>query len=889
MATPGPTTTTPAPKPSAGPAAKPKTTPATTTPAPKPTPAPAAKAKATPAVKKKPGNKGDFHGKRADFLTGKMDEYLTASKRGKTRDFYPRLFKDYWMQFNWCLPLDKDPSAADNFPANSAQLSEEEMKQKGRTQADVQRKIKTWYNHRRTAMGLTSNPFTPWLSRLRRPEGKAPKRITDYQYYMQHDKYKDSVNALFMERHWDAPRDEHLARRCDVARELFKLEPQTVKDEIRKEAQAELEAERTRWEDAEEGLPSLEEAEQEEARARFTGVVTPLLQALRAYTGYHVSMIAGRVVDGQFELKSVHAGTTKAATGEEGVDWTDWDKKGYKDHVLDQWMRYLVAADRAPGDSAVDPVASVGDANSSPNAVTPAAGANASPNGAGAPLGQSSGPTSSTPSQPDLPSLDNDDDPPASLIPPSSTPSSSLPPPPPASTEPSGVEEPGYAEMLEGRMSTLPILEDGMRAALMALDPEARERRLGELEAMSETQLRRANNIAHREAELAKAKARAEPIPPQTANPQKRKKAAPGKAAPRKRKQKGRRDEEDEDEPSAEESDSDDDDDDVEPARRDPPQTRQRKAAVTASGGQDAEQRGEQNATATAKTPGGTTTTAVTASGGQETEQRGEQNATATAKTPGGTTTDKAAATPAPGAKKAQAKIGAAVSTTRGKPSKSFEVAKAPKWAQNARATLLDSDFSTEQGWIDAIVAWWAFEASTKFVSPVRGFAADGRPSEIQTWIKYARATRPEIKNSTQFVEKWQGWWKSINPSWRLQDGVLVKESEGSWDVMRKPGSNGFLGVLACLKWWREEKGSTSEWADALADVTWVLRTLLTSSDESEDDDEDRMEGVVEYGSAGVPNEGAAGGGSGGIPTPGSGPGGAGNGGDEMEGVVTEM
>ncbi|KAJ6490425.1 hypothetical protein C8R47DRAFT_977341, partial [Mycena vitilis] len=109
-----------------------------------------------------------------------------------------------------------------------------------------------------------------------------------------------------------------------------------------------------------------------------------------------------------------------------------------------------------------------------------------------------------------------------------------------------------------------------------------------------------------------------------------------------------------------------------------------------------------------------------------------------------------------------------------------------------------------------------------------RGFTADGRPSEIQTWIKYARATRPEIKNSVQFIEKWQGWWKSINPSWRLQDGVLVKKSEGAWDVMRKPGSNGFLGVLACLKWWREEKGSTSEWADALADVTWVLRTLLT-------------------------------------------------------------
>jgi hypothetical protein len=70
-----------------------------------------------------------------------------------------------------------------------------------------------------------------------------------------------------------------------------------------------------------------------------------LLQALRAYTGYHITLIAGRVVDKSFDLRSLHAGKTKHHNGEDGGrDFTDWDQKAYKAHVLDQFMRYLVAA-----------------------------------------------------------------------------------------------------------------------------------------------------------------------------------------------------------------------------------------------------------------------------------------------------------------------------------------------------------------------------------------------------------------------------------------------------------------------------------------------------------------------------------------------------------------
>jgi hypothetical protein len=54
----------------------------------------------------------------------------------------------------------------------------------------------------------------------------------------------------------------------------------------------------------------------------------------------------------------------------------------------------------------------------------------------------------------------------------------------------------------------------------------------------------------------------------------------------------------------------------------------------------------------------------------------------------------------------------------------------------------------------------------------------------------------------------------------------LVKEVKGSWEPLRKPGANRFLGLLAGLKWWREKLGVTKEWVAALEDVTWVLGML---------------------------------------------------------------
>jgi hypothetical protein len=113
-------------------------------------------------------------------------------------------------------------------------------------------------------MGLTSNPYAPWLARLRRPDRKAPKRLADYQFYMQHADFKAKVEQKFAEECWNVPRADHLAQRCEIARGLFALESREVKDRIRKEAMEELEDEMAKWKDADEGLPSVEPEDQEQ-------------------------------------------------------------------------------------------------------------------------------------------------------------------------------------------------------------------------------------------------------------------------------------------------------------------------------------------------------------------------------------------------------------------------------------------------------------------------------------------------------------------------------------------------------------------------------------------------------------------------------------------------
>ncbi|KAF8171736.1 hypothetical protein K438DRAFT_1773036 [Mycena galopus ATCC 62051] len=649
----------------------------------------------------------------------KIEAYLAASKAKKTKTFYQGLFKQYWAKFHWSLPLKQEPSPTDVYPTDDALTPAQEV-QKAETQTKMKQKIKTWYNHRCTAMGMTSNVYLPFLAQLRRPEGKPPKRLPDFQFYMQHADFKDAVNNAFEAGSADVPKNKKLAYRCDLARSMLAAEPDEVRARIRKEAEEEHAEDLAGWEEADEGFPAMEPEGQAE---------------------YVVSR-GRRVDDGKLDLRSLHVGKTRDRDEDEdgGQDFTEWDSAGYKDHVLNQFMRYLIAADK---EAVVDP-------NGATGGTDPAAPITL-PDVPPVPIQPRSEPAG-----------------PDALQDVEQQPTSPLVPPPPTTTIPQKTgsvddvltngppDRPNprmLEELLEDRMQVLLILVPELRAEIMSLVPSEWEPRIVQLERMDKS------------AELARIKAAGGGAPPGATTtskaPSRKCKRLRGPAKPRKRGGRRRASiEVEEDEETSEESDEGLEDSGDENQPRDPPQTRGRQAKSTPPPIPDVADDVEGDAT--------------------------------------------------------------------------MALEDAPKWAKNARATLIGADSNPgaqDTVWKKSVGVWWDLERSTNFASPIKGLGTTKRPEEIQIWIKCARATTPKLKDIDRFVEEWQEWWKTLNPEWRtmcdeVSDG-LIRDEEASLEGLRKPGANGFLSVLIGLKWWRDAQGAMREWVAALDDVTWVMGRLL--------------------------------------------------------------
>jgi hypothetical protein len=80
---------------------------------------------------KKPGNKGDFHGVHLEYLLSRLEEYLTTSKVGQTRVWWPKLMKEYWEKFHWHLNLAEEPVEGDvSRPDNALSAADALLKTK---------------------------------------------------------------------------------------------------------------------------------------------------------------------------------------------------------------------------------------------------------------------------------------------------------------------------------------------------------------------------------------------------------------------------------------------------------------------------------------------------------------------------------------------------------------------------------------------------------------------------------------------------------------------------------------------------------------------------------------------------------------------------------------
>ena len=83
---------------------------------------------------RKPGNPGDFHGRRAEFINEFIEEFLGL--RGKERHFHATFwaafFAKYWAKFHWSIPLTEevplpDPEADATLRAPSPEFEDEDL------------------------------------------------------------------------------------------------------------------------------------------------------------------------------------------------------------------------------------------------------------------------------------------------------------------------------------------------------------------------------------------------------------------------------------------------------------------------------------------------------------------------------------------------------------------------------------------------------------------------------------------------------------------------------------------------------------------------------------------------------------------------------------------
>jgi hypothetical protein len=127
------------------------------------------------------------------------------------------------------------------------------------------------------------------------------------------------------------------------------------------------------------------------------------------------------------------------------------------------------------------------------------------------------------------------------------------------------------------------------------------------------------------------------------------------------------------------------------------------------------------------------------------------------------------------------------------------------------------------------------------------------RPQQLSDWMQRHRMwdKAPPVEKASEFGATWRGWWKILQPQWRISDdecgGSLVRNgpSDEKWPNLLKGGGNGFVLVLLSLSWWmmseKDESRKAEESSSAFEDVQWVLqqmvRVLRTQHEQGSEED----------------------------------------------------
>jgi hypothetical protein len=101
------------------------------------------------------------------------------------------------------------------------------------------------------------------------------------------------------------------------------------------------------------------------------------------------------------------------------------------------------------------------------------------------------------------------------------------------------------------------------------------------------------------------------------------------------------------------------------------------------------------------------------------------------------------------------------------------------------------------------------------------------------------------ILNTAEFGIALQGWWNSIQPSFRKSDTGIptsvyacpTDQHRDAWVLLRKGGPNGLISLLTLLLWWGQalakqsqwQTDSSPDWKHMVLDVTKCLNAMKDS------------------------------------------------------------
>nr|GAT45647.1 predicted protein [Mycena chlorophos] len=254
----------------------------------------------------KGGNRGLFHGQRREFLERWVEpvtRYYSGSEKtpkhrvGSGKNIFDQLYGEYWDRFPPGVPITHEPPVDPTALAKYARepTDPKELEQWTAQIESTKKSIKSWFERKRTRPS-GANVFDPLLKQLRQPQSDPPRRQQPAQVYMRRPQVKERLNAEFERLGYKSrPAEDHINLRCEIAREWLQNEPATVREELQAEIEAKYQADMAKFQDQVEGLPSLDPAEQAEARRRMAVTFRPCIDQLSAYTGYHLFIFGVRI------------------------------------------------------------------------------------------------------------------------------------------------------------------------------------------------------------------------------------------------------------------------------------------------------------------------------------------------------------------------------------------------------------------------------------------------------------------------------------------------------------------------------------------------------------------------------------------------------------------